>query len=173
MEGNGIGPKMSKIIDVPGKINFHVAVDDEFHNVVLMMVGTNNSKKIRMLCAFDDLENIGLIISRLEKAKAEAEKLREEAAVAREAMKDARFLDTNVVDFIAWKRFAGIDLGPIGKTLDADEADGTAGDKLSDESVRKHVGTTSKAQAGAKIPTANCATAALAEDEIDPGPKAA
>jgi len=117
---------MSKVIDVPGKIDFHVAVDEDVHNVVLIMVGTNNSKQIRMLRAFDNFENIDLIIERLTKAKAEAEALRSKAETQRTVLKDARFIDHNVIDFIKWKQFAGIDLGPIGKDYDVDENSGAA-----------------------------------------------
>jgi hypothetical protein len=121
VKSDEVSTKMSKIIDVPGKIDFHVAVDDDLHNVVLMMVGTNNSKKIRMLRAFEDLANIDLIIERLQKAKTQVTTLRSNAKEAHEALRDARYIDTNVVDFIKWKKFAGIDVGPIAKTLDADK----------------------------------------------------
>lgn len=124
MSDEKVKKTMSKIIDVPGKIDFHVAVDDEENNVTLIMVGTNNSKKIRMFRAFNDLTNIDLIIERLQKAKGEVEALRQKAADKQQALKDARFIDSNVVDFIKWKQYAGLDLGPIGKELDVSDGDG-------------------------------------------------
>jgi len=164
MGNDGVGPKMSKTIDVPGKINFHVAVDDEFHNVVLMMVGINNSKKIRMLRAFDDLKNIELIIARLQKAKVEAEKLRLEATAARDALKDARFIDVNVVDFIAWKQFAGIDLGPIGATLD--DINMQTDERVDDVIVEEQ-------SESLLAPTICAGTAGSCVEDDDSGPKAA
>lgn len=172
MGNDEVGLKMSKIIDVPGKINFHVAVDDDLHNVVLMMVGTNNSKKIRMLRAFNDLAEIELIITRLQKAKVETEKLRAGAVAARKALEDGRFIDTNVVDFIKWKQHANIELGPIGKTLQVTKADTQVIVKDSNESFTgcddDDIGTVERESKQGQLEPVNNTTKSLTVSDSDP-----